>query len=98
MSDKAFWLYPDWSGGTNLRDGATPFWCLPPLYPSIDPMLTRCCSVLADPSGRCSACQPADIPHAGNCMCEKCAAARKPKRLMYVPDPDGGAGRMILVD
>lgn len=30
----AFWLYPDWSGGHNLRDpGTQPFWMLPPKLP-----------------------------------------------------------------
>lgn len=30
--ETAFWLRPDWSGGSNLRDpGTKPFWCLEPL-------------------------------------------------------------------
>lgn len=32
MTNYAFWLSPDWSGGTNLRDpGNQPFWMLDPL-------------------------------------------------------------------
>lgn len=31
MRGNAFWLNPDWSGGTNLRDGADAFWMRSPL-------------------------------------------------------------------
>jgi hypothetical protein len=100
----AFWLYPDWGdGGTNMRDGAVPFWCRPPLIPTIDPMLSKCCHMLTDPEGCCSGCAPKyqPVPHAGTCMCVDCSAKRSfkrsVKRLMYVPDPDGGEGRMVYV-
>lgn len=34
--ESAFWLYPDWSGGDNLRDpGTRPFWELPPKKPPV---------------------------------------------------------------
>lgn len=29
----AFWEHPDWSGGDNMRSGATPFWMLEPKAP-----------------------------------------------------------------
>lgn len=35
--ESAFWLWPDWSGGDNLRDpGTEPFWMRPPRCPSPD--------------------------------------------------------------
>lgn len=42
MTNYAFWLSPDWSGGTNLRDpGNQPFWMLDPLPYEPDPLPVR---------------------------------------------------------
>jgi hypothetical protein len=44
----AFWLFPDWSGGRNLRDpGAQPFWMLPPKRPPAPPPPLECLEVRA---------------------------------------------------
>ena len=55
----AFWLHPDWSGGSNLRDpGAQPFWMLPPKR--INPAFCVEHHHWIPRGGRCPLCDPAD--------------------------------------
>jgi len=52
MTSKAFWLWPDWSGGYNLRDpGTQPFWMLDPCPEAYE--------VEQVPSRRCEGCHKA---------------------------------------
>jgi hypothetical protein len=42
--DSAFWLWPDYSGGDNLRDpGTEPFWMRPSARPQRKPTIVRSC-------------------------------------------------------
>lgn len=62
--ESAFWLYPDWSGGDNLRDpGTRPFWELPPKLPNRCPCgADMGHAAVAMGETRCRECQRRDAP------------------------------------
>ena len=75
---EAFWLYPDWSGGDNVRSGAQPFWMLEPLYPKEPEMAPRADLAV------CARC----FRFPGDCDCTTLARpAPEPMGTRYRPQP-----------